>query len=259
MDGFLGSLVAGGVAGTAVDVCLFPLDTIKTRLQAKEGFARSGGFSGIYRGLGAAAVASAPAAGVFFAAYDTAKTMLAQTYPDMSPPVRYMAAAAVGELASAGVRVPFEIVKQQMQAKLFTSYPDAIRSVVHTMGLGGVLRSYVSLVSREVPFSLLQYPLYEYFKLQLTGNAEATPSWRVSLAGSLAGGIAAAITTPLDVAKTRVMLSGERGTYATLLHVFRTEGPGALVHGIVPRVMWISLGGAIFFSVYEHTRTFITA
>lgn len=51
---------AGGVAGTAVDVALFPLDTLKTRLQSEAGFRASGGFRGIYSGLGPAALASAP-------------------------------------------------------------------------------------------------------------------------------------------------------------------------------------------------------
>ena len=34
------ALAAGGAAGTAVDVALFPLDTIKTRLQSDAGFLR---------------------------------------------------------------------------------------------------------------------------------------------------------------------------------------------------------------------------
>lgn len=38
-----------------MDVALFPIDTVKTRLQSERGFWRSGGFSGIYKGLGAAA------------------------------------------------------------------------------------------------------------------------------------------------------------------------------------------------------------
>ena len=47
---FLTSLVSGGLAGTAVDVSLFPLDTIKTRLQSKQGFLAAGGFRNIYSG-----------------------------------------------------------------------------------------------------------------------------------------------------------------------------------------------------------------
>lgn len=50
----------GAVAGTSVDIALFPLDTIKTRLQSAEGFFKAGGFRGVYSGLSAAAAGSAP-------------------------------------------------------------------------------------------------------------------------------------------------------------------------------------------------------
>lgn len=49
------------MAGTAVDVILFPLDTLKTRLQSVEGFVKAGGFRGIYSGIASAASGSAPA------------------------------------------------------------------------------------------------------------------------------------------------------------------------------------------------------
>lgn len=67
---FLTSLVAGGLAGTCVDVALYPIDTIKTRLQSPQGFAAAGGFRGVYRGLGAAATGSAPGAALFFSTYE---------------------------------------------------------------------------------------------------------------------------------------------------------------------------------------------
>ena len=41
-------------------MALFPLDTIKTRLQSSYGFFRSGGFHGIYKGVLSAAVGSFP-------------------------------------------------------------------------------------------------------------------------------------------------------------------------------------------------------
>jgi solute carrier family 25 S-adenosylmethionine transporter 26 len=31
------SLVSGGIAGTTVDICFYPLDTVKTRMQSVEG------------------------------------------------------------------------------------------------------------------------------------------------------------------------------------------------------------------------------
>lgn len=57
---FVASMLGGGAAGTMVDVVLYPLDTIKTRLQSEAGFLRSGGFKGVYRGLSSAAAGSAP-------------------------------------------------------------------------------------------------------------------------------------------------------------------------------------------------------
>lgn len=48
------------MAGFMVDVSLFPIDTVKTRLQSEGGFYKAGGFSGIYSGLGSVAAGSAP-------------------------------------------------------------------------------------------------------------------------------------------------------------------------------------------------------
>jgi len=106
---FLVSLVAGGLAGTAVDISLFPLDTIKTRLQSRQGFWAAGGFRRIYSGLGPAAVGSAPNAAVFFCTYDTVKrAAVGRGVADTAS--LHMAAASLGEVAACLVRVPVEVI-----------------------------------------------------------------------------------------------------------------------------------------------------
>jgi len=113
---FLTCLVAGGMAGTTVDVALFPIDTIKTRLQAPGGFFKAGGFHGIYRGLGAAAAGSAPGAALFFSTYETAKARLGEQQQliadqhniQVSDATVHMTAASLGEVAACLVRVPTE-------------------------------------------------------------------------------------------------------------------------------------------------------
>eukprot|EP00954_Amorphochlora_amoebiformis_P010582 826838-Amorphochlora_amoeboformis.AAC.1 len=70
---FLNALLSGASAGVVVDVALFPIDTLKTRLQSPQGFFKAGWFwtktptrqnpefrQGIYSGLSAAALGSAP-------------------------------------------------------------------------------------------------------------------------------------------------------------------------------------------------------
>ena len=68
---------SGASAGMGVDFILFPLDTVKTRLQSKNGFLKSGGFRGIYSGLGSTMIGSAPTAALFFTVYETSKKQLA--------------------------------------------------------------------------------------------------------------------------------------------------------------------------------------
>ena len=109
------SLVSGGLAGTAVDVALFPLDTIKTRLQSQAGFWKSGGFGRIYSGLGPAAVGSAPTAALFFCTYDGVKR-LGTSWGLRDGAGLHMAAASAGEVVACLVRVPVEVVKQRRQA-----------------------------------------------------------------------------------------------------------------------------------------------
>lgn len=112
---------------------------------------------------------------------------------------------------------------------------------------------------REIPFTSLQFPLYEYLKYTLSGHLSGRPlrPHEAGACGSIAGGVAAALTTPLDVLKTRAMLDMKESgkSMPTLLDrfltIYRTEGPKALFSGIVPRTLWISAGGAVFLGAYE--------
>ncbi|KAI7888857.1 mitochondrial carrier domain-containing protein [Mucor mucedo] len=255
------ALVAGALAGIAVDSVLFPLDTIKTRLQSQAGFVVSGGFRGVYSGLLSAFIGSAPNASLFFVTYEAMKRLLgASTDGSVQSPFIYMTAASCGEISACTVRVPTEVIKQRMQIKQFNTTLGAVSSVLRTEGILGFYRGFLPTVAREIPFTCIQFPLYEYFKSRYRRykGARVEP-YEAALMGSLAGGIGAAITTPLDVCKTRIMLSSKTdtktkpytGIVSTMKRIVAEEGPKKLLAGIGPRVMWISIGGSIFLGVYE--------
>ncbi|KAI8066337.1 mitochondrial carrier domain-containing protein [Gongronella butleri] len=247
------------MAGTAVDTALFPLDTIKTRLQSQAGFIASGGLRGVYSGLLAAVIGSAPSASLFFVTYEATKHVLGASIDPTFAPFIHMAAASCGEVTACSVRVPTEVVKQRLQTKQYTSVSSAVSSVVRTEGILGLYRGFLSTVAREIPFTCIQFPLYEYFKKMYASMYGTAPEpYQAAMCGSLAGGIAAAITTPLDVCKTRIMLSHKNqttkpynGIMATMKRIAAEEGPRALLSGMGPRIMWISIGGSIFLGVYE--------
>ncbi|AEO71297.1 uncharacterized protein THITE_2060163 [Thermothielavioides terrestris NRRL 8126] len=286
---FQTALLAGALAGTTVDLSLFPLDTLKTRLQSSQGFFAAGGFRGIYRGVGSALVGSAPGAAFFFCTYEATKSFLSSTtFPSSSsaaagtilpslssstPQSRaaeHMLAASLGEIAACAVRVPTEVVKQRAQAGQHGgSSWAALRHILEQrrqagVGLIGVARELYRgwgiTVMREVPFTVLQFPLWEALKAWgrerrartgrgMFGDVGAAES---ALYGSISGGVAAAVTTPLDVLKTRVMLSARRESMASIVRtILKENGIRPFFAGIGPRVMWISAGGAIFLGSYQ--------
>ncbi|XP_017480203.1 PREDICTED: S-adenosylmethionine mitochondrial carrier protein homolog [Rhagoletis zephyria] len=261
---FLHSLVAGGVAGVVVDIALFPIDTVKTRLQSELGFMRAGGFRGVYKGLAPAAAGSAPTAAIFFCCYEGFKRYFSTTTGVINSPYVHMVSASCAEVLACLIRVPVEIAKQRRQTLGNTQKTTALQILWRAYKLEGLrrglYRGFSTTVMREIPFSLIQFPMWEYFKLHWTATTgmDSTP-FTVALCGAMAGGIAAGLTTPLDVAKTRIMLA-EQGTATRKLNprtvlaaVYRERGFAGLFAGFAPRVLWITLGGAFFFGFYDLT------
>jgi len=262
---FTTALLAGALAGTTVDLSLFPLDTLKTRLQSSTGFISSGGFNGIYRGVGSAIIGSAPGAALFFVTYEHCKSLLhARQFSNTSSwsaSIEHMAAASLGEIAACAVRVPTEVVKQRAQAGQHSSSLLTLRAVLSQrsqIGFRGVwlelYRGWSVTIMREVPFTVIQFPLWEAMKAwrrRSTGK-EQVVALESGLFGSLAGAVAASTTTPLDVLKTRMMLAKEKTPVGQLVgQIMKEGGTKAFFAGLAPRVMWISAGGAIFLGSYQ--------
>ncbi|XP_068082388.1 S-adenosylmethionine mitochondrial carrier protein homolog isoform X3 [Anabrus simplex] len=252
------------MAGVTVDTTLFPLDTLKTRLQSSQGFWKSGGFRGLYKGIGPAFLGSAPTAALFFCSYNTVKGYFHTNTNDVYQPVVHIVAASVAEVVSCLVKVPTEILKQRQQVGIYSS--DILKScskIYSENGIRGFYRGLSSTILREIPFSIIQFPIWEFLMARMghRKKRELSPADK-ALCGAIAGGIAAALTTPVDVVKTRVMLSEknsfnngrERKMLAVLKRIYFHEGVQGLFAGFVPRTMWITLGGAIFFGSYELSK-----
>ena len=180
---------------------------------------------------------------------------------EWSEPVGHMLAASAGEVVACGVRVPTEVVKQRAQAMEYKSSVEALRAILARrgqIGLGGVwrelYRGWNVTIMREVPFTIVQFPLWEGLKnwRRRTTLRQEVSALDSAVFGSCSGAVAAGLTTPLDVLKTRLMLSREKiGTMTMLSKILRESGPGAFFSGIGPRIIWISAGGFVFLGSYQ--------
>lgn len=235
-------------------------------LQSSGGFWKAGGFRGVYKGLGAAAAGSAPGAAVFFSIYETMKHQLEPLAGPGYAPLVHMVAASVGETGACLIRVPTENVKQNLQAGRYQTQTEAIRTILKNDGVLGFYKGFLSTVFREIPFSFIQFPIYEATKTLWSGKQGAPVSpLQAAACGSFAGAFAAAVTTPLDVIKTRLILEkdvhGRRyhGIGDTFRRVYTEEGVATLFSGLGPRVVWIGIGGIVFFGTYEEARRLLSA
>uniref|UniRef100_A0A914C6P2 S-adenosylmethionine mitochondrial carrier protein n=1 Tax=Acrobeloides nanus TaxID=290746 RepID=A0A914C6P2_9BILA len=200
--------------------------------------------------MSSVALGAAPGSALFFMTYSATKH-----YLNIESVSGDAFRASLGEIAACLVRVPTELIKQRSQTTSTRSVFEIAKNVYKVDGFSGFYRGYWSLVAREIPFSFIEFPLWEWLKrkyAQLNGVKQCS-SVESAACGSIAGAIAAGLTTPLDVAKTRIMLeTGQRSSIVSMLFkIARNESPAKLFSGIYPRMCYLSLGAFVFFFAYE--------
>ena len=160
---FAVAVLAGGFASATVDVTIFPLDSLKTRLQAPQGFQRAGGTTGLFRGVLAAAVGAMPGGAVFFGVYEYTRHVAqgGATSPHWTTDA---VAATIAATASCIVRNPAVVVTQRMQVGQYGTLPSAVATMWRTEGAMGFYAGLQVSVLRELPFAFIQFPLYESLK-----------------------------------------------------------------------------------------------
>lgn len=210
-------------------------------------------------------VGSAPGAALFFVSYEGTKRYFAQhTRGGYGEAGAHMLAASLGEIAACAVRVPTEVVKSRAQAK---QHPSSLSALMHILGQRRshgfahvwreLYRGWSITVMREVPFTIIQFPLWESMKKWSLQQRQPPRPTEVTAAesavyGAVSGAIAAGLTTPLDVLKTRMMLSTTRqNVFALTSSIWRSEGGKVFFSGLAPRTTWISIGGAVFLGSYQ--------
>ncbi|KAK1382430.1 mitochondrial substrate carrier family protein C [Heracleum sosnowskyi] len=258
----LKSALAGGLSSALSTSILYPMDTIKTQVQAStlnfpEVIAKLPqiGVQGLYRGSIPAVLGQFSSHGLRTGIFEASKLVLIKFAPTL-PDIQVQSAASFcSTVLGTAVRIPCEVLKQRLQAGIFDNVGEAIVGTWQQDGLKGFFRGTGATLCREVPFYVAGMGLYAESKKafqQLLGR-ELEP-WETILVGALSGGLAAVATTPFDVMKTRTMTAPQGRPVSMSLvaySILRHEGPIGLFKGAVPRFFWIAPLGAMNFAGYE--------
>ncbi|KAK4536763.1 hypothetical protein CDCA_CDCA09G2788 [Cyanidium caldarium] len=252
---------------------------------------RESGAGVLYRGILPAVIGAATSSSIYFGTYETVKSLLmaararrsAATTTTTSvslPPMGersmiHMLAAASGNIASSIIFVPKEVLKQRLQA----GREATVWQVWQHQHLRGLYWGYRATLLRNVPTTVLNFVFYEELKIRLvqlrrlwrahrSGPPAAslepvTPhAVELLLAGSMAGALSSALTTPLDVVKTKFSTAtsarlSSLSVLGMLRHVLQQEGPAGLFRGVSARAFWAGAFSAIGFGTYEFCKSLL--
>lgn len=163
------------------------------------------------------------------------------------------------------------MIKQRIQVydSPYRGVMDCAKKVWKNEGIFAFYRSYTTQVTMNIPFQSLHFVVYEFMRERLNPQHNYNPKTHL-IAGGTAGAIAAAITTPLDVAKTLINTQ-ERGAVNAIANqghkerlvtgmldavttIYRLQGFRGYFQGIQARVLYQAPSCAICWSAYEFLK-----
>jgi solute carrier family 25, member 39/40 len=279
--------------------------TFNSTLDAFRKIARNEGALSLYRGLSPTLMMAIPANVIYFTGYDWLRfsptSPINRLTSDTYTPLVSGSAARV---AAAVVVSPIEMFRTRLQAThgnssgIFRSTLRGLHKMTQTQGYSSLWRGLTLTMWRDVPFSGFYWWGYEATRNALTDARErahgtvldsnrsmtrrrsqskdnSTNTFLDSfVAGASSGAVAAFVTTPFDVGKTRQQVFKHTGDEAAasvskaareagqrlpeemsmprfLAHIFKEEGMRGLFRGWAARCMKVAPACAIMISSYE--------
>ncbi|XP_073478315.1 mitoferrin-1 [Aquarana catesbeiana] len=280
-------MTAGAVAGILEHTVMYPVDSVKTRMQslqpdpkaqykgvteALKRMVRTEGLFTPLRGINVTMLGAGPAHALYFACYEKMKTTVGSMINHAGN--SHLANGVAGSLATVlhdAIMNPAEVVKQRMQMynSPYSGMLHCIRTVSRTEGIGAFYRSYTTQLFMNIPFQAIHFITYEFTQEQLNPQRQYHPGSHI-ISGAIAGAVAAAATTPLDVCKTLLNtqentalssanISGHlSGMANTIRTVYQIGGLGGYFKGVQARVIYQMPSTAIAWSVYEFFKYFLS-
>jgi solute carrier family 25, member 39/40 len=261
--------------------------TFNSTIDGIRKIARNEGIWTLWRGLSPTLAMAIPGNVIYFAGYDwlrtSPKSPMAGRVSDSYQP---LVGGSIARVLAAIVVSPIEMLRTRMQAAhsketgALRATMVGLKDMVGKEGYTSLWRGLTLTLWRDVPFSALYWWGYEYGRKRLNViRSNSTPllgqedKHELSnsallidslIAGASSGAIAAFVTTPFDVGKTRQQTyihdakkhmvkdrPESRSMPRFLWHIYCTEGTHGLFKGWAARCLKVAPACAIMISSYE--------
>ncbi|CAO3662928.1 unnamed protein product [Rhizopus stolonifer] len=254
-------LFSSSIAALVARTITHPMDTIKTRLQIINTTHHDLSIpkivfplSTLYRGLPITLAFSVPALSVYLSCYESTKQALAQHNLSRDSILSHLFSGCAAEVAAGALFTPMEVMKSRLQTQAKGGTIQLAQLIMKTEGIRGFFRGYWMGLAVFVPHSMTYFVVYEKMKEYMGSNHPKT----YMVSSTVAGITSIALSTPLDIIKTRWQISAaehgksfRKGPLAIAKDMIRYEGHLAFTRGLLARVMWGIPTTTISMTIFE--------
>ena len=153
---------------------------------------------------------------------------------------------------------PGEVIRTRLQANSKNTLKDVLKQIKIEKNW---YKGFTPTLMRDVPFSAIYWTVNEKIRTGYLSKYEffeKSNFWKSFISGALAGALAAGITHPFDVMKTRQQTVNKFDLNQNLgfIEISKKEGMSGIFAGVRPRIFRTSMACAIMLGSYEVTKGF---
>lgn len=267
-------MLAGAFGEICKDASLHWVDTLKTRRQAKKkndyvskDFDNKNlvlSIKDLYRGFPIVLLSSLPQGATFFLIKTWLNDVLSVAYPEFPVFLNDILSIMAGVVGYWVFRTPAEVIKTKIQTEQDPSVAICVQNIVDKNELNGLWKLYSVMLSLDIPMQAINFLLFGYASDLMTNVGIEMTIFTRLLLGIFCGMVAAGLTCPLDVSKTRVIarmkqntenhVLGNTNAFVEVVRIAKEEGFSSVFLGLQQRLLYTGLANGIRLAAYGTLR-----
>ena len=160
----------------------------------------------------------------------------------------------------AGVLVchPFDVVRTRVQSSLIQRGPvDCLRDVIKELGPRGLYAGFLGPFFAQALYKAVIFTTNSWVNKNIFPGKKTSQT--LFLSGAIAGSLNAVIVAPVELLRTRQIVSVSHQNYFAVVRTLLSDGGvRGMFRGLIPAIARDGPGIGVYFLTFDHAKRFLT-